>query len=190
MKSWRLYWQNQTERIRHDTPEYQQNIEPSYCSVGDLCQHLHLLSVHACIDRIALQPALIVDETVKLIRSTIPTTVQLDVQIDESLHAVRIEADASRLQEALINLCNNAVQAMDESGFLTIRMSNVILEDSDIPARYDCIPGEFVQLVVEDDGCGMSQSIIDKIFDPFFTTKSVIRHWNGACHGTGYSRAA
>ena len=139
----------------------------------DLTRQILTYSRHDSHDLVAVQPALIVGETLKLMRSTIPTTVNLRTHISDETTTVSIEGDASRIQEVLINLCNNAVQSMDESGDLTIRMSRVELEQYDIPARFNCASGSYVYLSFEDSGCGMSADVQERIFDPFFTTKSV-----------------
>lgn len=121
----------------------------------------------------SLKPAMIIDETVKLLRSTIPTTVTLNYLVPNDLAEVTINGDSTRIQEALINLCNNAVQAMDEKGELSISMTRLSLLPSDIPAHSQCQPGNYALLSVSDTGCGMSEEVVEKIFDPFFTTKDV-----------------
>lgn len=116
--------------------------------------------------------SLVTEETLDLLQSTLPTSVTLDYQSPPT-GTMMIYAEPSRMQEALINLCNNAVQAMDEKGRLEIRLEQVELTQNDIPAQYNCSPGPYIQLAVKDTGCGMDKTILDKIFDPFFTTKSV-----------------
>jgi len=128
-------------------------------------QHTHDIS--------QLKPALIIDETVKLLRSTIPTTVTLNFSIPPDFKELAINGDSTRIQEALINLCNNAVQAMDETGELTISLTRRSLLPSEIPVHSQCPPGNYVLLSVADTGCGMSNEVLEKIFDPFFTTKDV-----------------
>ena len=66
--------------------------------------------------------------------------------------------DPAQLNQVLVNLVVNALQAMPEGGTLTVRTS---------------VGEEYVSLVVEDAGCGMSEEILEKIFLPFFTTKDV-----------------
>lgn len=116
----------------------------------------------------------VVDEIQKLISSTLPTTVHLNINISPEASQCRVIADAGRVQEAILNLCNNAVQAMDEKGDLNISLKKVTLDQRDIPAQYqNCQPGNYARLSVKDTGCGMNQDTISKIFDPFFTTKEV-----------------
>ena len=143
------------------------------CRARDLTKQILAYSRQDDHELSPVQPALIIDETLKLMRSTIPTTVTLDCRFSKEMSAVTIMADSTRIQEAMINLCNNAVQAMDESGTLSIRLSLVALAQSDIPVRYNCLPGNYACLSVQDTGYGMSAEIVEKIFDPFFTTKGV-----------------
>jgi CheY-like chemotaxis protein len=82
-----------------------------------------------------------------------------------------IQADPSQIQEVLINLCNNAMQAMEEKGEIKIALKTVDLKTKDIPAQYNALPGHFLNLRVQDNGCGMSAEMLDFIFDPFYTTK-------------------
>jgi PAS domain S-box-containing protein len=113
----------------------------------------------------------ITDETIGLIRSTLPATVALQTTYSPDCNATLINADASQIQEVLINLCNNAIQAMNEKGELKILLELVKLTQKDIPAQYDCLPGRYAKLSVRDSGCGMAAEMLDKIFDPFYTTK-------------------
>ena len=118
--------------------------------------------------------AMVVDEIQKLISSTLPTTVHLNINISPKASQCRVNADAGRVQEAILNLCNNAVQAMDEKGDLNISLKKVTLDQQDIPAQYqNCQPGCYALLSVQDSGCGMDQDTISRIFDPFFTTKEI-----------------
>jgi len=114
----------------------------------------------------------IIDETISLLRPTQPSTINLHKSYSPECDNRRINADASQIQEVLINLCNNAVHAMNEKGDLSISLEQVELQLGDIPAQYDCRPGFYAKLSVQDSGCGMRPEIIDHIFDPFFSTKA------------------
>ncbi len=116
--------------------------------------------------------ALVVEETLNLIQSTLPATIELKASND-LIKGVEIIADSSQIQEALLNLCNNAVHAMDEKGTLSIHLSMAELKHRDLPADYEAVGGKFVKLSVSDTGCGISAAAIEKIFDPFFTTKGI-----------------
>jgi PAS domain S-box-containing protein len=113
----------------------------------------------------------IVDETITLLRSTLPVTIHLHKSIKSTEGTGLIFADASQIQEVLINLCNNAVHAMNEKGELDISLESATLEEKDIPSQYEATPGLYVKLSVKDTGCGIPIEIRDKIFDPFYTTR-------------------
>lgn len=117
--------------------------------------------------------AQIMDETFQLVRSMIPTSIDLICQIPTESLDLTIQAESTRCQEALINLCTNAVHAMDEKGILTISLDMVELLQSDLPVQSKCLAGPYARLSVQDTGCGMTEETIERIFDPFFTTKEV-----------------
>ena len=113
----------------------------------------------------------IIDETLKLLRSTIPTTVQIKTSIKSD--NLTINADATQIQEVLINLCNNAVHAMNSQGVLEVELVSLYVDLADIPAQFNAQPGKFARLSVRDTGQGMLPEVLEKVFDPFFTTKDV-----------------
>ncbi|MCF6266830.1 MAG: PAS domain S-box protein [Desulfuromusa sp.] len=139
----------------------------------DLIQNILSYSRRGVLNSEPVQIALVVDETLKLLRSTIPTTVKIHYHPGAECRDLTIQADPTRIQEALINLSNNAVQAMDERGEIIISLKVLDLQRKNIPAQYQCSPGTYIQLSVQDSGCGMTADLIEKIFDPFFTTKAV-----------------
>lgn len=113
----------------------------------------------------------VIDESLKLLRSTLPSTVEILPRI--GCEHVFVEADTTQLQQILINLCTNAVHAMDEKGLLTIGLGITDLSSQDIPMPAQLQAGKYAKLTVRDTGVGMTQEILDRIFDPFFTTKEV-----------------
>jgi|GEM_PF-7074457 len=124
----------------------------------------------------------VVDETQQLLRSTLPATVNLIYESSSNARSLKIDADASQIQEILLNLCNNSVHAMEEAGDLNIRLGSVILKQKDIPSSHDLRAGEYVRITIQDSGCGIEETLLNQIFDPFFTTK-------GASEGTGMGLA-
>ena len=81
--------------------------------------------------------------------------------------------DPSQLDQILANLCINARDAIADIGRITIETGTATIDADYCPEHAEFIPGEFVLLVVSDDGCGMDRETVDHIFEPFFTTKGV-----------------
>lgn len=122
-------------------------------------------------NKASLQLPTIVSETISSLRSTLPTTISIEQNISPACDSIVVDADASQIQEVLVNLCNNAVHAMDENGVLRISLEPVKLTQQDIPGQYEQAPGCYSQLSIQDTGSGIPTEIVDKIFDPFFSTK-------------------
>jgi PAS domain S-box-containing protein len=114
----------------------------------------------------------VVEETRKLLRATLPAGVDIDVRLaDEPLH---VHADATQLQQVLMNLCTNAWQAMQQgSGRITIGLAPVALGPGGKPRVGGLPPGPYAHLWVADTGRGMDAATRERIFEPFFTTKPV-----------------
>lgn len=149
------------------------NAKQSIFRSRDLIQQLLTYTSQGAHRMQAVSAEKIVDDMLKLWGAVLPSSVNLVLNKFSPPRETMVMADPSAVQDALISLCNNAVQAMKEAGTLTLGLETVILEEEDIPAQFNCGPGRYVRLSVEDSGCGMEPSLVDKIFDPFFTTKAV-----------------
>ncbi len=118
-----------------------------------------------------LQVQLIIKEALKLLRSSLPTTIQLKESIaaDTGL----ILADPTQIHQVLMNLCTNAKHAIgDENGILTVSLSQIqVTNSAAIAACPQLEQGSYLDLAISDTGCGMDGVTRAKIFDPFFTTK-------------------
>ncbi len=117
---------------------------------------------------VPLELQLAIKETLQLLRSTIPTTVSIIQYICDD--RIMIMADPIQIHQLLINLCSNAVLALDEKGEITVRLQEVDLTSEDVD-RYRLSPGPYAMLSVTDTGCGMDKDTMGHIFDPFYTTR-------------------
>jgi len=126
--------------------------------------------------------SIVVSDSMKLLRSTIPVTVEFLVEVENA--PVFVNADTTQLQQVLINLCTNAVHAMDEKGLLRVSLGKVDSASQSLPQGLGRQPGSYAKLSVSDTGCGIEKEHIARIFDPFFTTKEV-----GTGTGMGLSAA-
>ncbi len=107
----------------------------------------------------------------ELVRRTVGPTIEVEVVGAGGLWATRV--DPSQLENALLNLCINARDAMaPDGGRLTIETANKWLDERAARAR-ELAPGQYISICVTDTGTGMTPEVIARAFDPFFTTKPI-----------------
>jgi len=112
----------------------------------------------------------IIDEALKLIRASFPSTIEIFVDLQSELFVM---ADPTHMHQVIMNLCTNAGHAIkDKFGEMTIKTRDIIIDDDVLKLQKDLIPGPYVMLSVEDNGSGIDPEIIEQIFDPFFSTKN------------------
>jgi len=80
--------------------------------------------------------------------------------------------DVSQVENAILNLCINARDAMDGTGKLTIEVGNAHLDDHYAASHPDVVPGQYVMIAVSDTGSGMPPEVVAQAFEPFFSTKA------------------
>jgi signal transduction histidine kinase len=113
---------------------------------------------------VELQP--LVEETLGLLRTTLPATVEIRKDFDAS--GAKVCADPSQIHQILMNLSKNAADALDgKVGILEFRLEKCVVKTSSEEHR------EHVKLVIQDNGSGMDEETVERIFDPFYTTKEV-----------------
>jgi PAS domain S-box-containing protein len=117
-----------------------------------------------------LQPLL--EESARLLRATLPALVELELRLSES--PLWVNADATQLQQVLMNLCTNAWHAMASgSGRILIGLDAARVEEELAQRLGGPPPGRYAHLWVSDNGSGMDEGTRGRIFEPFFTTKPV-----------------
>ncbi|MBU1222110.1 PAS domain S-box protein [Myxococcota bacterium] len=87
--------------------------------------------------------------------------------------AATVKMDPSQVDQILANLCVNAREAIDGRGKITIRTEVIKIGDNFGRGKYRTVPGDYINLTVEDTGCGMDEETKKHIFEPFFTTRKV-----------------
>ena len=123
----------------------------------------------------------IIKEGCRLLQASIPATIELDVQVSNEVGM--IHADPSQIQQVLMNLCTNAVQAIgNQPGVIQISLREVEAGKAEHLRYHELNPGRYVVLTVSDSGRGIAPEVLDRIFDPFYTTREV-----GAGSGMGLS---
>ncbi len=116
-----------------------------------------------------LQISLIVKEALKLLRASIPTTI--DIKQDIQTEAM-VLADPTQIHQVMMNICTNAYYAMaDSGGTLTVSLKEVDYDRPINDAGEEVPPGRYVVLTITDTGPGMNRKTRERIFEPYFTTK-------------------
>ena len=116
----------------------------------------------------------LIKEVLKLLRASLPATIEIRQQINLPRESGMVLADPTQVHQILMNLATNAFHAMQEKGgILQVSLSSVygdlLAEDESIQLRAE----KYFKLGVEDTGHGIDGAIIDRIFDPYFTTKKL-----------------
>ena len=124
-------------------------------------------------ERVALQPKHLIKEIVKILRETLPKSIEISFHVPDNLWI--ISADATQMHQVLMNLCVNARDAMTEGGSLSISAQNVTVDENYARMHIEAKAGHFVLITVADTGSGMTSEVQSRIFEPFFTTKEMTK---------------
>jgi PAS domain S-box-containing protein len=120
------------------------------------------------LDPKPIQTNRLVTDMMELIRHTAGPAIEVETVLAAGLWPTL--CDPNQLENALLNLCINARDAMPDGGRLTIETANIWLDERDARER-DMVPGQYVAICVTDTGSGMPPEVVARAFDPFFTTK-------------------
>jgi signal transduction histidine kinase len=113
-----------------------------------------------------------VESVLSLLQPTIPASITIDYK-NNVTDECTFFGDQTQLHQIMVNIINNAVDAMDGEGTVTIRLSHV-LATADELKQIPAIAGyDYCKIEIRDKGHGMDPSTIERIFEPFFTTKEV-----------------
>ena len=175
--------------VREDLRE----IETASLRAKDVVGQLLGFARKSVFQLMPVQISPIVSETIKLIRASIPTTIEITGNLSCQFDTVM--GDTSQIKQVLMELCTNAKNAMqDKGGVLDVRLENTTLDGKSAAVHEGLEPGSYIKMSVRDTGHGIDPQIIGRIFDPYFTTMNmadgagmglamvhgIVNHYNGA----------
>ncbi|MEW6136904.1 MAG: PAS domain S-box protein [Thermodesulfobacteriota bacterium] len=137
---------------------------------ADLTRQLLAFSRKQVLEVRVLNLNSLVKDIESMLSRLIGEDVELATDLDPSIGNVR--ADATQIEQIIVNLAVNARDAMPNGGTLTIETKNAVLDEGYCSSRAEVVPGEYVVLCVSDTGHGMDDETCKRAFDPFFTTKA------------------
>jgi len=111
----------------------------------------------------------LIDDVVEILKRTLDRNIS--VRCRKKAHSSAVEGDPGQIQQALMNLCINAKDAMPQGGRLALTTETVELDEAFCRGHDGLCPGIFLEINVEDDGEGMGDQVKSRLFEPFFTTK-------------------
>ncbi len=164
-----------TDMALEDIPEgnpARKNIERIIQASGrarDLVRQILAYSRRVDQKLIPLMPGALIKESLQLLRSSTPSTVNIVKNVNDDFHSILM--DPAQIQQMMMNLFSNALRAMNDKGTLEVTGETVELDKADIAHQKELDPGLYFKLSVSDTGAGMDQAVQERIFDPFFTTE-------------------
>jgi signal transduction histidine kinase/ActR/RegA family two-component response regulator len=136
----------------------------------DLVQQILTFSRQSGQERKPVEVHSIIKEALKLLRASIPASIEIIHKIDEDCRPVM--GDATQIHQVIMNLGTNAYQAMqDKGGTLEVNLREVDVGYEETVEKIGMQPGRHLQLLVRDEGCGMDAAVLNRIFEPYYTTK-------------------
>jgi PAS domain S-box-containing protein len=122
-------------------------------------------------ERVHVHVQSVIEETLELIAASLPANIRLEKRLEAGNAAVI--GDSTHLHQVAMNLCTNAVHAMELGGTLTVLLERISLAERRSLSRGALSPGNYARLTIKDTGGGIPPAVFERIFDPFFTTKDV-----------------
>ncbi len=155
------------------TMRMQDQIITAALRARDLVKQILLFSRQSEQETKPLQPELIIKEALKLLRSTLPTTIEIKQDIPNGLGTIL--ADPTQIHQIVMNLCTNAYHAMRETGgVIGVSLSEKKISNLEfLFPGFNLKTGSYLFLEISDTGHGMDKAVLEKVFDPYFTTKRV-----------------
>ncbi len=115
-----------------------------------------------------VQVTQIVMEAMNLIRPSTPASIEIRTELHSESFVL---GDPSRIHQVVMNLCTNAIKAMQRGDKLTVSLQDVEVNSNEVAKPENCRAGTYVRITVQDTGVGIPEEIRSRIFDPFFSTR-------------------
>jgi PAS domain S-box-containing protein len=147
------------------------NVKSAAGRATDLVRQILAFSRQSENEKLPIQISSVVKEALQLLRASMPSSIEIRKAIDNT--PLPVMADPTQIHQIVMNLCTNALHAMESSGgTLDVSLKQVELPSENHRPPKALPPGRYVMLTVADDGCGMDPQTMHRIFDPYFTTKT------------------
>jgi len=158
-----------------DNPDVREYLGATMKATGraaDLVRQILTFSRDQPQERQLMQLGPVITESMKLLRATIPTTIELETEL--APHTPTVLANANQIHQILMNLGTNASHAMKEKpGCLKVRLAPCMVDEAHSDTQLRLRPGFYARISVSDNGAGMEPETLRRLFEPFFTTKAV-----------------
>lgn len=136
-----------------------------------LVERILAFSRTGIVARVPVRVESVVREAVEMLSATLPASVRIDTRLNAKQAAML--GDSTQMHQVFMNLATNAVQAMPAGGTLHVSLEVIALDSARMHGVHRLEAGDYIELVVADEGDGIPAEILDRIFDPFFTTKDI-----------------
>ena len=165
-----LALQRFADRVPEKLVDYLKEVQTAGARARDLVAQMLAFSRGESGELVPMKIELVLDQTIKMLRPTLPASIEIKTQVEGALPEVL--ADPVQLQQVVLNLSINARDAMAGSGNIEMSLRRRRIRDGHCASCHHTFDGDFVVLGVADDGPGIPETTQGRIFEPFFSTKA------------------
>ena len=159
---------------KSDDPRIDRYLDRAHAAAdraGNLIKQMLTFSRGQRGERLSLSPMPLVEEATQMLRSTLPSTIELRVMADKDVPAILV--DPIQFEQVLLNLSINARDAMNNEGDIEVVTRIAEVQEAVCASCRQRVAGSFVELAVRDSGPGIPSHVMERMFEPFYTSKEV-----------------